>query len=785
MSTKVLAYIIICTIPYFISASPSPTGNSIFPENVIRIENKLSLFKECAIHVALNHINLLPPTSEDGSYTLEPFQEHPIILSLHRYKKVAKKGTSRDSMICNNDGMELLPNQHFQFKASPSPKANCYVQLYIDPAPCKIWMYYSGTYFHSKTEPFDRMYLDPGFDYQTENKNEIKRTDYNLAKSGIFFIHIMKHRYFFEYSQEVLFKVDYAWQQAKPTSVYNFIQPTKLLLQIEQQDIQGPFTPAYGGLLACHNYDEWWKHMEKYCTMFSSGSKSYRTKCLSEMVELSAEFPGILEYSGSTKKSWRELEDIVAKSESCQGHNIWIGSPSRKPARKMNNIYIENMKRNEEHGEDTDAIENVILTLLFPNATIFGSEEDDLLHTAQFLPFLTVTKKINMFTESTGYVGKLSQVQFITCAPFAFGSQISIMDFVAKMDFQVNLWLAITVLGMVSGLSIYLVLKVTEFINAPKKKRRTSDYLSFVWDFLLVQKTEAINEVRWIGAAWLLMGVIIANAYVGNNINELITPVPIKRVETFDELFTNNFSIHSTVPSASYMRIIGAYFQGSGPAMQSYFKSVSGVFGGMLGEEPETVFTQLFIKAHPKLTKENARAAALQVEKYKRKAYKSAQDMASTRDMDYFSNILAKCDRDAFVEARDTLDNVKLRLKRRLRYQPNFLWQLTLSKDSYGELIENWKFANIPWPATNFLIRTHGLLESGLVPKWKEWIHWVSSLSDKMGTNRDKTVSLNGYIRALFYVYLALSSIPILLFAREISISVFILRIKCTIKRRH
>ncbi|CAL8084025.1 unnamed protein product [Orchesella dallaii] len=747
---------------------------------------------KCTIHVAINH-RIRSSTSSDGSYTLEPFQEHPIILSLHRFKKVRerKKGepfvTESENMICDKYIMKLLPNQHFQFKASPSPKANCYVQLYIDPAPCKFWLYESSMYFQLESKPFDRMYLDPGFVYQAEDVNELFKSEYNFAKSGLFFIHIMKPRKLQRYAYEVLFKVDYAWQQAMLASAYNFIQPTKLLLQIEQQYTHGPFIPAYGGVLTCQNYDKWWKRMDEACKAASSVSHEKRIACLSMSVEYFAEFPDMLEYSGSTKNSWRQLEDIVAKSENCQNPNMWIGSPSRKPSRKMN-IYIGEMTRKEVLEEDTDVIENVILTLLFRNVTMFGSDGDDSLYTALFFPYLRVVKTISMFTESTGYVWKLSQIQFITCAPVAQGSQLLVIGVVDA--FQANLGLVLVVVGIMSGLSFYFVLIVTESINPLKKTKSSSYYLDFVWDFLLVQKKEAMDNVRLIGGAWLLICIVVGSSYICSNINELTAPLRIKRVEKFDELFTNNFSIYSTIASSYHNTRMGAIVQDAGSKNKLNSKIVSVKLAEVFGEIPESVFMKLFIKAHPKLSYENARSTALEIEKNQRKSYMSTQDMASSKDMEYFVNVLAKCDRDAFVDAKDTLDRIELRLKHLLKYQLKSLWQLTVSKDSYGELIENWKFANIPWPATNFLIRAHGLLESGLVPRWKEWIHWVTTLSDKRMTSKQgysgyRVASINGNILALFFVYLALSSISILLFAREVCISRFIVEIECTINWRH
>ncbi|CAL8084040.1 unnamed protein product [Orchesella dallaii] len=357
----------------------------------------------------------------------------------------------------------------------------------------------------------------------------------------------------------------------------------------------------------------------------------------------------------------------------------------------MENLYIGDLKQKEmQGGEDTDAMEHVILTLLFPNATMFGGERESLFYTSTFLPFVSVVKTVSMFIESTGCTGKLSEVHFLTCAPVAEGIWLSLSGLVAA--FQGSVWLTLGIAAVVSGLALHTCHELSQYIKM-ERNVMPKFYGVFVCDVLLCQ-----------GA-----------------------PLPIKRVETFGELFSQNFSIHSSVTSSYQQRMLGFVAKGIGSMGQS---KLGGKNGNVGGEWPETVFTKLFIRAHFNLGYRRARAKAWKIEKYQRKVYKTMEDMASTRDMNYFFEVLAKCGQDAFVASRDTLDRTKLRLKKRLEYQPKLIEQLTMSKDSYGELIEKWKFANIPWSASHFLIRTHSLLESGLIPLWKGWIHWVGTVED-------------------------------------------------------
>jgi len=99
--------------------------------------------------------------------------------------------------------------------------------------------------------------------------------------------------------------------------------------------------------------------------------------------------------------------------------------------------------------------------------------------------------------------------------------------------------------------------------------------------------------------------------------------------------------------------------------------------------------------------------------------------------------------------------------------------QLTISKDSYGALIKNYNFANVPLPVNMFLKRTRQLLQSGLVPFWKRWTHrlktWdaVSSFARNLRDAEFKAVSIGVNVQALFYFYLGLVLIPIIVLGLE------------------
>ncbi|ODM87977.1 Telomerase reverse transcriptase [Orchesella cincta] len=212
----------------------------------------------------------------------------------------------------------------------------------------------------------------------------------------------------------------------------------------------------------------------------------------------------------------------------------------------------------------------------------------------------------------------------------------------------------------------------------------------FAWDILLVQGSSAVENVCWIGGTWALVGVVISNAYLVDNINILTAPLPINREDTFEELFHENFSVHSPTTLKEQTRVIG-----------TLIKSM-----GNLG------------KNNANLTKEEPVEMAYKIENRKNCWLNGVEKVAETDSTQHFIGIIGKCEKDAYVNTVENLDRARHQLLK--KFKPEMAGQLILSKDYYGKMSKNWIFGNIPWPATAFLRRVHGILESGLVHIWKE-----------------------------------------------------------------
>ncbi|CAL8130210.1 unnamed protein product [Orchesella dallaii] len=660
--------------PKFLTVLTTSLRGTWQPQNTQRLENELDIFRDCSLHVAVNHINLGNKTDYDGSYNLEPFQFIPIILSTHRFDAILNAVElllSLGDLYCDERAARLAPNQGFKFRAPPNPKRTCVAQVYIDPVPCKRWTFRDISYLgDSSKKIFGDTFLDPIFYY-------IKETvQFSISKSAFSFVHVTKRRELAPYFNEILSKSDYYLQFLNIFHAYNYIQPTKIHIQIayHEEESDGIYNAIDRGLVTCPEYEEWWQRALKLCE--------------------------------------KNLKDSGFFSV----------------------------------GND-DSPGNMMLPALS-------------------LPFIYPMMAPIMYTESNGYIGQLSQVRFVTCAPLKNPSWLSLFGLAAA--FEGRLWVALGFCSFVSGIILHGLLKLTQ-LTTLKRIDVSLAYVGFAWGVLLGQGNSAVDKIRWIGGSWALVGVVLTNAYLGDNINMLTAPLHVKRVETFDELFQSKFSVYSSSPETIALRTAGAIFK-----QQGLVGDLAIALGKPQSLEfaPESTFTLLFVTKNPQLSMEEAFKKAKQMEKKVNISFEKAEDLAKVGDMEFYLGAIGECGMDAYVDTKGNLDRVYLQLKRRLNSKSNLLNQLTMSKDSYGEFCENWQFGNIPWPATMFLRKIHSLLESGLVPVWKKWSHWVDTLGEeiKMAKNEQKyyrPVALHGNIQVLFFFYLAITIVPIIVFLLE------------------
>ncbi|CAL8132115.1 unnamed protein product [Orchesella dallaii] len=682
-------------------------------------------------------------------------------------------------MICDEFGVKLAPNHGFKFQATPDPKATCLVQVYIDPVPCKKWSFGNVPYFLAMVRKniFSGTFLDSIFYYNKDiNLN-------NIAKPGLIFLHVTKLRDLVPYSNEVLFKVDNYWQFSTYYHSYNFIQPTKILLQIKpvvSKTGESINEVKESRLLSCQDYKKWWIRGIEFCKHLGQSTINnflFGGRCFILALHETAKLPLLLNYKNYNPKSWTDLESLRFNSDPCKNGQFVLVSPYARQIQNLDHFYIRDLvdyrKRKDEPGilKHEQLVESLTWGLLRPNSSIIGNNQQNSakMLTSTYFPFIYPKIATIVHLESIGYIGPLEQVHFVTCAPVKKSSWISLIGLVAAFEWRI--WLAICIASTASGMTVFFMLEFLQIYVTQKKIGTSVTVIGFVWDVLLGQGNSVVDKVRWIGGTWALVGVVLTNAYLGDNIKMLTAPLPIKKVETFDELFQTNFSIYSTFPDNNHMGTYGSVFSQLGPIgdlLLGFDKEFYGVKKRRL-----SIFAVLFSQRNLHLSSEEAMKKAFEIENISNATFEASNsDIVTAGSPDHYASIIGKCGMDAYVDTRANLDTVYHKLEHKLKFNPELSEQLTMSKETYGEVCKSWHFGNIPWPATMFLKKVHGLLESGLSGIWSRWTHWVEKLEDEMKNAREEQndyvpVTLYGNVRALFFFYLGIVLFPLVVFAFE------------------
>lgn len=205
-----------------------------------------------------------------------------------------------------------------------------------------------------------------------------------------------------------------------------------------------------------------------------------------------------------------------------------------------NSKYLYNWKKEY-------SVENFLLLTLFPNSSLYKGasfERDDNLPVSGML----------VIESSEVYYGFRQSIQgnrYVTCATgLGFEWFASLTGFFSIFDLASKSWILLFCFG--GGTGIFFVC-CTANIN------RVADYIWYsmfsivilleqgftVPKILRLPKCLAhINVLMPIYIGWIIVGVVLSNAYRGANIDKLIAPIPEKRFETFDQIVQNNFTVY-------------------------------------------------------------------------------------------------------------------------------------------------------------------------------------------------------------------------------------------------
>ncbi|CAL8140703.1 unnamed protein product [Orchesella dallaii] len=461
------------------------------------LKNELRIFKECLVQIVLNEV----PMKDKG--TRYHIQSYPFPIMLTRYYYGDLDNGTAFYCDCNKFYGSY---QEVDFKASrPFYKLTCFAQVYVTPSACLNWI--PPSYYH-RNMMF--AFFDHRYDFE-----EIEATKYNT-----FFIHVelhksltdsitdnQKYRQRFHYIDNIL---------AHPRHTNNilhllFSSITKLSFIIRYHPESTSYRVVYTGLLACVEYP---------AILSSPECQQVGLLCddLDEWVCDEVIVTNVLEYHAAETPNLNTLESLHPGSCNMRAINFALptNTDKSKPCRHSF------LACNYDNGI-------AMYKIIFANSSL--ETERHLMFLIPMLAYYVTSKPRDEFQYST----QLDGVHFITCAPVKKLPPLSLIGYVSAFDLKT--WLMIVSCFVISAIAWNVVNKYTTNCN--------KIFFTFYYSILVGQSTKFVNKIRWITGSWILAGIFLTYNYQGNNIDELTSPLVPKKLETFEEVFNQNFTIFS------------------------------------------------------------------------------------------------------------------------------------------------------------------------------------------------------------------------------------------------
>lgn len=108
---------------------------------------------------------------------------------------------------------------------------------------------------------------------------------------------------------------------------------------------------------------------------------------------------------------------------------------------------------------------------------------------------------------------------------------------------------------------------------------------------------------------------------------------------------------------------------------------------------------------------------------------KSIKDLKLLLYPENFVSMLGKCVNEAYMDKLVEINSMELKLKRILIEKNGIDGDktVTIGKNPYGKLVQNWVFTNVSFPPSKFSRKMTTLFESGVVDQWMNWMNGIKT----------------------------------------------------------
>lgn len=309
-----------------------------------------------------------------------------------------------------------------------------------------------------------------------------------------------------------------------------------------------------------------------------------------------------------------------------------------------------------------------------------------------------------------------AKMQFITCDGIEEG-HISILGYFSAFDMYTWIFL----FGIASASAI--VLNITQI--------KENDEKGFtVWLPLTVLFEQGVDigkrmSSTFILTVWLLTGIVISNAYRGQNITDLSSPVPPVPLKTFLDLTRRNFTLYSVVDDVFDVDAWGWLKQDENETFEDMLDGNS---------NSPAFFELLRNPRNPAFAKEISKHVHVYTER------EMVKNIYGQSTPEAYLNFITVCSKTAYVTWSNEIPKSELILKRLMREKsvaegspnsPKKLFRtISRSEQALFSQAKSWNVVNLEVPAKIVFQRIAAILESGIAHHWHSWEQRVQSFND-------------------------------------------------------
>ncbi|CAL8132854.1 unnamed protein product [Orchesella dallaii] len=726
----------------------------------LNLSPQLELFQDCVVQLVLNHATLYKDRyTFPKSYNVAPLSFPTILLSV-KYRPLSLmeilRGYSTQAN-CDGLGMIILPDQGPKFRRIPDQRHKCFVQVYIDPYPCRHWSK-ADFYYEQLTGIFD-MVMDERLGSQWPP----------LSLGNRVMIHVSKVQETFLDNTELLHRVGEIWNSR------NNIISTKLLFFIVYSDAHKQFLVNETGVLTCKDYSETIQNITKKC---DNPDFVATIACKAIQIRVSSKvLPHRIVYDDKTVQTRDHLDTTVYRSVHCQNIKWLALLPIKSYSQKYKprSTYVTELSLKQE--EETFNTKAVLLGILFPNSTVLGYKYDEYLFNEGYnvwkQPTFHPHDRQFPVMDTISYSSNMKSVHFLTCAPSQTSGWLSLIHLFSS--FTLPVWILLILTSILTSLFVWTNNEMRCKLNVSEQNVGfigvwvAVEHVEFVWRNLVLQSYSKSPKCWHICSAWLLIATVLTTEYLGGNITNISAPIEIRNIDSFEELFNSNFTIYSPLNNNERATILFKLIKDAGHLGHVIYNTFSGTITD--DWDHDSIFSKLLWKNGVRYNYSDQQIHKILNEREANVSRKTVEDVESYINEDHIFAMISKCKLQTYVDTFENIQRLKLRLTEKFPHQ-----KIAMSKKPFDEMYENWELHNVPFSANIILRRSHSLFQSGLIHWWSSWAVRVSSWNLTVRAARNasfQAVSLQGNIQVLFYLYLGMIGFTIIIFGLEVGKLIF------------